>query len=314
MTWPQITTTLDGKNVTMITPSIISASRLTDIPNYYSNWFMHAIKRGYCSWTNPYSNKQQYISFQNTRVFVFWTKNPKPLLEHLPEIDKLGFQYYFQYTLNDYVHEKLEPMLNVQDRYLDARIETFKKLSDTIGPDRVIWRYDPIILSDTLDVDETLSRIRAIAKEIVPYTRELIFSFIDMYKHVKRNLNEHDRTLREPTMEEMRQLAKGIAEIRDSLSPTLKIATCAEAMDFSKFGIVHAKCVNPELIARLCGKDSILNDKKDVGQRTACGCMPSKDIGAYNTCLNFCQYCYASDVPEKTILKLLLNSQEKEYL
>lgn len=316
MKWPITIIIDDGENISAIAPMVISASRLTDIPNYYVKWFMNALNRGWCMWQNPHNKTYRYVSFENTKAIVFWTKNPKPILQYLPEIDKFGYKYYFQYTLNDY-GRVIEPMLTPKDADLGERILTFKRLSDMIGPEKVIWRYDPIILGDFLDVNKTLRRIRNIAEEIAPYTEKLIFSFIDTYKHVQKGLDSCGIGLRAPTEKEMHQLAEGIAEIRDASSSKFKIATCAETIDFDRLGIEHGKCIDPELISRICGDDNSLKEIlpiNDSGQRKACGCMPSKDIGAYNTCLNFCRYCYATKTPTAALIKLLINVQDRTYL
>lgn len=121
-------------------PVIISASRATDIPAFYAKWFINRLKAGYVIWHNPFNQQPMYVSFKNCKVIVFWTKNPKPLIPLLHKIDQAGLHYYFQFTLNDYMKERLEP--NVPP--LDARIKMFKELSNPIGKEKVIWRFDPI--------------------------------------------------------------------------------------------------------------------------------------------------------------------------
>ena len=124
-------------------PVILSASRETDIPAFYSDWLVSRLREGWCEWKNMYNGSIREVSFDRTRLIVFWSKNPKPLLERLDEVEALGFrQYYFQFTLNDYVREELEP--NVPP--VAERINTFKRLADRIGKERVIWRFDPLML------------------------------------------------------------------------------------------------------------------------------------------------------------------------
>ena len=125
-----------GEVVDGVAPVIISASRSTDIPAFFARWFMNRLAKGYCVWYNPFNQQPMYISFEKTKVVVFWTKNPKPIIEYLPELDRKGIHYYFQYTLNDYEAEGFEP--NVPS--IDERIETFKGLSTLIGKEKVIWR------------------------------------------------------------------------------------------------------------------------------------------------------------------------------
>ncbi len=322
-----------------IYPFILSASRSTDIPAFYSDWFVARLREGWCGWVNPFNQQEYRVSFAKTRLIVFWSKNPKPLLERLDEVEALEFrQYYFQFTLNDYVREGLEP--NVPP--VAERIDTFKRLADRIGKERVIWRFDPLMLgfaADTavgppacsLSIDELLERIGNIGRHLKGYTEKLVFSFIDIgaYRKVQRNLE--GLGVREFSPEEQRQFAQGLAELNKELG--LELATCGEEADLSAYGVRHNKCVDDELMMRLFHDDAELMDfigaeyvqptskdnqmtlslglddeepkktisgwyipksRKDKGQRKACGCIVSKDIGAYNTCPHLCRYCYAN--------------------
>lgn len=138
----------NGITVKAMAPVIVSASRSTDIPAYFSKWFISRFKgrRGYVKWFNPFNQKPVYVSFEKTKVIVFWSKNPKPLIRYLPELDAAGVHYYFQFTLNDYQQENLEP--NIPS--VESRIQTFKKLASLIGPERLIWRFDPVLFTKTL--------------------------------------------------------------------------------------------------------------------------------------------------------------------
>ena len=175
-----------GEVVDGVAPVIISASRSTDIPAFFARWFMNRLAKGYCVWYNPFNQQPMYISFEKTKVVVFWTKNPKPIIEYLPELDRKGIHYYFQYTLNDYEAEGFEP--NVPS--IDERIETFKGLSTLIGKEKVIWRFDPLILSDQLTPRKVLQKIFHIGNRIKGYTDKLVFSFVDVraYKKVQSNM------------------------------------------------------------------------------------------------------------------------------
>ena len=298
-------------------PPILSASRETDIPAFYSDWLVSRLREGWCEWKNMYNGSIREVSFDKTRMIVFWSKNPKPLLERLDEVEALGFrQYYFQFTLNDYVREGLEP--NVPP--VAERIDTFKRLADRIGKERVIWRFDPLMLgcaADTavgppacsLSIDELLERIGHIGRQLKGYTEKLVFSFIDIgaYRKVQRNLE--GLSVREFSSKEQWQFAQGLAELNKELG--LELAICGEEADLSAYGVRHNKCVDDELMMRLFHDDAVLMDfigaeydmfsgwhipksKKDKGQRKACGCIVSKDIGAYNTCPHLCRYCYAN--------------------
>ena len=139
-------TTDDGKQVEATAPVIISASRSTDIPAFYAKWFFNRLAKGYCVWYNPFNQQPMYVSFKKCKVVVFWTKNPAPIIPYLPELDKRGIHYYFQVTLNDYEQEGFEP--NVPS--VKSRIATFRLLSELIGKERVIWRFDPLIVTPQL--------------------------------------------------------------------------------------------------------------------------------------------------------------------
>lgn len=292
-------------------PLVISASRATDIPAFHGEWFMARLRAGFCRRRNPFNSRQEsLISFARTRVFVFWSKHPAPFLLHLAEIAATGRQFYFQYTLNAYEAEGLEPGLPS----LCRRLETFKRLADTIGPQRVIWRYDPLIVGGRLNTDALLERIDRLGRELSPYTEKLVFSFVDMYRKTAAALRRLDPAYRAPTADERRELARGIAALNAGWPHRLELATCAEGIDLSALGIHKNKCIDDVLIRRLCPQDALVQAElaprrqlsllpgmetaasasKDTGQRTACGCIPSKDIGAYDSCPHFCVYCYAN--------------------
>ncbi len=289
-------------------PVIVSASRETDLPAFYSDWFVKRLREGWCAWKNNYNGLVYRVSFGRVRMIVFWSKNPKPMLERLAEVEALGFkQYYFQFTLNDYVAEGLEP--NVPP--VAERIDTFKRLADRIGKDRVIWRFDPLMLTEKISIDVLLGRIGNIGRQLKGYTEKLVFSFIDIacYRKVQQNLA--GLGVREFSAGDQIQFAQGLAELNKELG--LELATCGELADLSAYGIKHNKCVDDDLMIRLFHDDVELMDfigaeydmfngwqikksKKDKGQRKACGCIVSKDIGAYNTCPHLCRYCYANGI------------------
>ncbi len=301
-----------------IAPIIISASRSTDIPAFYPKWFVERLKQGYVVWYNPFNQKPQYISFENTKVIVFWTKNPKPMIKYLDDIDKKGIKYYFHFTLNDYVKENLEP--NVPT--IIERIETFINLSEKIGKEKVIWRFDPLILTDVLTIDVLVERIHNIGERIHSYTTKLVFSFADIirYRKVQNNLKKAGILYREFTDEEKNEFSMKLTDICKSWG--ISFSTCAEKINLNKYGIEHNKCVDDELIMKITNGDKDIkklfgideyqpdmfgnyfhgNDLKDKGQRLECGCILSKDIGQYNTCPHLCVYCYAN-TSEKVVMK-----------
>lgn len=270
---------------------IISASRRTDIPTYYSNWFFNRIMDGYVLVRNPMNTHQiSKIPLTPDVVdgIVFWTKNPIPMLDQLDFLR--DYMYYFQFTLNSYAQDVETHVPNKQKHIIPA----FKKLSDMIGPDRVIWRYDPIFLSDTYTPEYHIRYFERIAKELSPYTRKCTISFIDFYRNTSKNVL--GLSLRDFPEETQKNLAKELAAIAHSYG--LRIDTCAEGIELREYGIEHARCIDDRLLSKLL--DCPLDIGKDKSQRLECGCIESIDIGAYNTCRNGCKYCYAN-YSEKTV-------------
>lgn len=322
----------NGEIVQMQIPEIVSASRSTDIPAFYADWFFHRLKVGYSAWTNPFNGVKSYISYKNTRFIVFWSKNPEPLLNHLVYLKERNIGCYVQYTLNDYENEKLEQGVPS----LDQRIETFKRLVDKLGSGGVIWRFDPLILTDDINIDELLAKIERIGNQLKGYTEKLVFSYADIisYKKVKANLEKNSIPYHEWTELQMLEFAERLSELNKKWNYTL--ATCGEKVDLLQFGIEHNHCIDDTLIIRRAYEDKSLmdflkvkmypmptgdlfgnseplptdaiilpnntyathGDNRDKGQRLFCGCIVSKDIGEYNTCPHLCEYCYANSSKE----------------
>ncbi|MDE6469194.1 MAG: DUF1848 domain-containing protein [Muribaculaceae bacterium] len=307
----------DGTEVLSQAPVLVSASRATDIPAFYANWLFHRLEKGYVRWRNPFSGQDSYVSFDKTRFIVFWSKNPAPLLSHLSGLKERGIGCYIQYTLNDYEPEGLEP--NVPT--LTQRIDTFRRLVDALGMGAVVWRFDPLILTDRINIDTLLEKTAHIADALVGYAEKLVFSFADIesYKKVSRNLRLNGVNYREWTEESMHEFASRLSTLNHD-KWNFKLATCAERINLSEYGIDHNRCIDPELISRLAPDDAVLqnflyNAQTDSGQRKACGCILSKDIGAYNTCPHGCLYCYANTSPasacanyKKAIAKPIIDS------
>ena len=187
-TWTKIEQpTEDGTIVSMQAPLIVSASRSTDIPAFYADWFFHRLQVGYSAWTNPFNGVKSYVSYVNTHFIVFWSKNPRPLLPYLHILKERNIKCYIQYTLNDYEQEKLERVPS-----LASRIETFKLLVEQLGKEAVIWRFDPMILTDDISIDDLLRKVQNIGDQLKDYTEKLVFSYADigLYKKGKSNLEK----------------------------------------------------------------------------------------------------------------------------
>ena len=336
-----------GEKVEAVAPVIISASRSTDIPAFYAKWFFNRLAKGYCTWINPFNQQKQYISFSKCKVIVFWTKNPEPIIPFLHILDEMGIHYYFQVTLNNYVKEELEPNLPS----LEKRIDTFKKLSNLIGSDRIIWRFDPILLSSAISPRSILSKIWKIGSELKGYTNKLVFSFVDIkaYRKVQNNLVKETSLFTKENVEEgegsdtqRNEIIEGLCKLRKIWKDErwdLTMTTCAESLDLEKYGIEHNRCIDGELMERAFSDDKELvyylrtgklpepdlfgeipeipettKNLKDKGQRKLCGCMISKDIGMYNTCRHFCVYCYANTSKNVVIENAHKHSDDSESI
>ena len=265
---------------------IISASRRTDIPTYYSEWFFNRLREGYVLVRNPMNARQiSRISLSPEAVdgIVFWTKNPVPMLSRLGELEP--YPYYFQFTLTAYGRD-VEPNLPGKNGVL---IPAFQELSRMAGRERVVWRYDPIFLSDRYTVEYHCRYFRVLAAKLGEYTEKCTVSFLDFYRSTARNMRSLH--IREMTAAQQREMMERFSEIAGEYG--LYIDTCSEAISLEDLGISHASCVDRERLERIGGYR--LKAGRDRNQRKECGCAASVDIGAYDTCGNGCLYCYATD-------------------
>lgn len=265
---------------------IVSVSRRTDIPSFYSEWFFNRLEEGFVLTQNPRNSEQiRQISLaaEDVDAFVFWTKNPAPMISRLSELG--GFMYYFQFTITPYGSD-IE--LNLPPKTPDT-LDAFKKLSQIIGPDRVIWRYDPILINLKYTAEYHARAFEKMTKELCGHTQRVIISFVEAdYRGAKNNADKLGlEVLSENEQEKIAAVFAQIAHGND-----LSIHSCAGKINLQKYGIQPARCIDGDLISRLISRD--LGAKKDKNQRSECGCAASVDIGAYNTCLNGCLYCYAN--------------------
>jgi len=271
---------------------IISASRRTDIPAFYSDWFFHRLEEEYCTVFNPFNRNQvRYVSLKpdDIDVVVFWTKHSKPFRPRLQLLDERKIQYYFQYTLVHY-----SQMIEKRVPPFDKLLEEFLKLSDQIGPDRVIWRYDPIIFSKEYSVEQHIEYFAEIAKKLKGQTNRVMISIVDYYQKTLRNMKDY--SLRSELDEKPEQklefgdFIRSLSQI--SRDNGFEIQSCSEPIEMDQYGVTHGKCIDDNYILEVFERDVI--HKKDPGQRKECGCVKSIDIGVYDTCLHGCQYCYAT--------------------
>lgn len=346
-TWTKIERPLDdGTIVSMQAPVIVSASRSTDIPAFYADWFFYRLEKGYSAWTNPFNGVKSYISYENTRFIVFWSKNPEPLIPYLHILKERDIKCYIQYTLNDYEAERLEKV-----PALSKRIDTFKRLVEQLGLGAVVWRFDPMILTDDISVDDLLRKVQNIGDQLEGYTEKLVFSYADIktYRKVKANLEKSGIPYHEWEIGQMEEFASKLSEMNKNRGWNFQLATCGEKIDIKQYGIEHNRCIDGDLITRLAWDDKALMDfmkvkiedvppptlfgeaqlpegaillplnhyfiskhKKDQGQRPFCECMASKDIGEYNTCPHLCEYCYANTT-KQLALHNWKQHQENKY-
>ena len=264
---------------------ILSVSRRTDIPAFYAEWFFQRIREGFLYVRNPMNPRQVSrigLSPEVVDCIIFWSKNQAPMLERLDELRE--YPFYFQFTLTGYGRD-IEPGL--PDKRKEV-IGTFQKLSEKVGKERVVWRYDPILVNGRYTIEYHLKAFEEIAGCLKGYTEKVVISFVDFYAKTLRNTK--DLYIKSLSREEMREIAEGMAQIAKSCG--LVIETCAEQINLQDVGIRHGSCIDKKRIEKIAGCS--LSVEKDKNQREACGCCESIDVGAYNTCRNGCRYCYAN--------------------
>ena len=270
--------------------AIISASRRTDIPTYFSRWFLNRLSDGSLMVRNPF-NQEQVSEIELSKnvidCIVFWTKNPLPMIPYLKELNSYKIPYYFQFTLTGYGRD-IEA--NVPEKRL--LIKAFKDLYIQ-GNGHTIWRYEPIVFNKVYTPEYHLRAFNSIASELRGYTDKCVISFVDIYPNNKDAIAKIGS--RDMTHAELVDFCKKISMIAGENGMT--VGTCAEVVNLDECGIVHNKCVDPDYIEKIIGMP--IKAKKDGAQRKECGCIESIDIGAYNTCKNGCKYCYACKDPKQ---------------
>jgi hypothetical protein len=268
---------------------IISASRRTDIPAFYSEWFLGRLQEGYALIPNPRNSdrlSRVELSPDNVDCIVFWTKNPIPMLGKLEQLDKMGYRYYVQFTLTPY-DKTVESNLPSKTDLIQAFIE----LSERTDTKRAVWRYDPVMIDEKHSVKWHIKQFSEMCGKLNAYTERCIISFIDPYK----SIGDKFRAI---TDGEILAIASGFSEVARQNEITL--FTCAEVIDLFSYGIMHGSCIDENLIEQIIGNS--VKAKIDTNQRAACRCIESVDIGAYDTCPNGCAYCYATS-SLKTVLQ-----------
>ena len=270
---------------------IISASRRTDIPAYYSEWFWNRLREGYVLVRNPMNpHRVSRIALSSDVVdgIVFWTKNSIPMMDKLDALR--DYPFYIQFTLTPY-EKDVECALPPKREVL---IPALRRLSEWIGKERIVWRYDPILLNDKYTVDHHIRTFRSMCDSLSGYTDACTISFLDLYRNMRGRIDPLG--IRPPTAGQADEIACRFAEIAREYD--LLINTCAEDGDYSRWGIGHGACIDADRLSRIGGVP--LKVGRDKNQRSSCGCAESIDIGTYHTCANGCVYCYANHSPSLT--------------
>ncbi|MBM4143050.1 MAG: DUF1848 domain-containing protein [Lentisphaerae bacterium] len=270
---------------------IISASRRTDIPAYHADWFMERVRAGACRVPNPV-NPARFTDVSlrpdDVDAIVFWTRNAGPLLKHLDELDARGFRYYFHYTLMDN-----PPELDPGVPRLEAAAATFRALAGRVGPRRVIWRYDPVVVANRTPPDFHRAAFEAIAAALEGATLRCVISLADLYRGAEARLRRVpglDLMRPEECARAFRRLGPELA--RMAAARGMELVTCAEEAGAAGPGVKPGRCIDHELIRDVFG--IAVTARKDPSQRKACRCVVSRDIGVYGTCPAGCVYCYAA--------------------
>ena len=281
---------------------IINTGQRTDIPAFYSEWFANRLKEGFVCVRNPYNPKQvsRYLLDPSVvDVIGFCTKNPAPMFRYMDLLKDYG-QYWFV-TITPYGRD-IEP--NVPDKHV--LIESFKRLSDTVGPSATGWRFDPILLSSRYTPEYHLRAFEQIASELDGYTETAVISFIDLYPKVRRNFPE----AREVPEEQRLSIGKKIIRIASRHGMTVK--PCAEGEALAAYGADCTGCMKISDYEKAIGKR--INAPKRKGARTECACYLSCDIGAYDTCRHLCRYCYANSDPSRVMAQALQHDPRSPFL
>ena len=274
---------------------IIHVGGRTDIVNYYTPWLLNRLREGYAYSRNPFARENVYklsLKPEDVDCLLFCSKNYPPILKHIDGIDE-KYNILCNYTITAYGRD-VEPKVPT----INQSIKTLGRLSDIVGRNKILWRYDPILLTEKYTVEKHLEMFEYMAEKISPLVYRCIFSFVDMYKKVEENMSE----IIPLTEEDKVKLLKGIGEISERYN--IYTQSCATNESYEKYGIHAAGCTTREILEQ--AHNVVYKNVKGTGIRDNCHCIPSRDIGAYNSCLSECKYCYANRKPEipKNVIKL----------
>lgn len=281
----------------MTTPQVISVSRRTDIPAFYTKWFMNRIHAGYARYRNPFGGQVYEVSLKPEDViaFVFWSRNYEPLLPHLPQLEQLGYHGYFHFTITG-LGSPLEPHVPQTSK----AVGIFKTLTARYSPKHILWRFDPMIFSNKTSEAYLLEQFDSLAQLLSGYTERCYISFVDFYNKTRKNLQllaGQGMQFREPEIEEKIALVQQLVGIGNTYQ--LEIHACCESDLLQIPGVKQAHCVDALLLHELFPEK--FRSLKKAPTRKGCGCFSSRDIGAYDTCVYGCAYCYANTSHQKAL-------------
>jgi hypothetical protein len=282
---------------------IINTGGRTDTVQFYTEWLLKRFEEGYVMSRNPlFPNKVARYELTPDKIdcVVFCSKDYRPILNDITKITE-RFNTYFHYTITAYGKD-VEPRVPS----IEQSIETLKELSSIVGKQRIAWRYDPILLTEKYSIQTHLDTFERIAKEISPYVDRCIFGFVEMYVKLSVNMPE----IIPLTNEDMDKLSKGLGEI--SKRNGLTIQTCGTNGDYTKYGIQRSGCMTLEMLGKANGVE--FKQLKHKGMRPGCSCIESRDIGAYDTCMNGCKYCYANTNPKKAFENVKMHDPNSPLL
>jgi hypothetical protein len=275
---------------------VVSASRRTDIPAFYSRWLVARLRAGFCHVANPFGGQVLRVALRPEDVvaLVLFTRDPRPLLRHLPALTAEGYRVYAHVTVNGYPRT-LEP----RSPWLPRATSAVGALADAIGADSVVWRYDPIVLTDETPEGWHIARFAGIADRLEGATRECVISFVDRYKKTERNL---DAAGIHPDWEVGERHLALAAELRGMAAERgIELRACAEEA-LGGAGIPAAACLDRERVAAM--RPDLGPRLRVTPTRPGCGCCESIDIGAYDTCGFGCAFCYATETPALGLTRL----------
>ncbi|MDZ7290903.1 MAG: DUF1848 domain-containing protein [candidate division KSB1 bacterium] len=277
-------------------PRVISASRRSDLPAYYADWFMQQVERGYAIYPNPVSFKPVRISLRPEEVIciVFWTRNPHPLEKYLDRLDELYQQaFYFLFTING-----MPRNLETNNPPLEFAIAAFLRLAERY-PGRVFWRYDPIVLSDLTPPDYHMERFAQLAERLRHATPRCYFSFVNWYAKVRRNFakasQQHGVKFRDADLAERLEIVRRLVPV--ATANGMRLYSCCQHALCQIDGVMPAHCVDLEIIRKIA--PDRYRRLREAPTREDCGCYESRDIGWYDSCPHGCIYCYANLNREK---------------